>query len=572
MSLIDDILNNIDIVDIIWRYVNLKKVWSNYVALCPFHKEKTPSFVVSPDKQIFKCFWCWIGWNAIKFIMEYEKVDFWDAIKILAKEAWIDIKKYQKFETKEEKQGQQKEKFLLINKYAQQFFTMHLKKSEIAFKYLTQERKLDDKIIEKFWLGYAPDSFYQLVERLLWKWFEAEDLLKIWLAKKNSSGQLYAFFKNRIMFPIRDHMWNLVAFAWRIIDPNDNPKYLNTPETTIYDKSKILYWLNIAKNYIRDWWKIIIVEWYMDVIGLARANAPIWVASCWTALTPNHIKLLKRYTENIVFWFDNDEAWITATIRWLKIAYENEIYPKIFSLPKDFKDFDEAVNKLWPNGAQQILKDESNYSDWFEWLIKNLQNKYNFDDVIERKKFFNDIFEVLSSLKDYNILNFYLEKLSITLKISQDQLFRQFKTFLRKKPTVKVSNEKKNTVQPESQYLLWALIYDEFREKLLTKSSNNHTKNSSNIIQLLIAIAPYLKWTLLDKIVEESLTSEEIEKIKEAQLWWEKQQDEKIWLVVFKFLHTQIQKLLKYIVKLPNITSEEKNEFIKQLKNILKLQ
>jgi len=567
MSLIDDILDNIDIVDIIGRYINLKRVGRNYVALCPFHREKTPSFVVSPEKQIFKCFWCWIGGNAIKFIMEYEKVDFRDAIKILAKEAWIDISKYKKFETKEEKKWSEKEKYLTINKYALKFFKEELRKSPEAIKYLKEERHLTDNIIEQFQLWYAPDSFSKLIDYLLNKWFEAEDIIKIGLWKQNNTN-LFSFFKKRIIFPIYDHIWNLVAFAWRVIDPNDSPKYLNTPETPIYDKSKVLYWLNIAKNYYREFEnKIFIVEWYMDVIALARWWIPIWVATCWTALTPNHVKLLKRYTENIIFSFDNDDAWLNATIRWLKICFENEIYPKNFLLPAKFKDFDEAINNLWKDEFKNLILDKNNYKDSFLFITEKLIHKYNINEPLERKQFFNILFDTLINLKDYSILQFYLQKLWEITNTDPQILFKQFKTFIRKNKFNKTLNEdnQSNTKQLDTNRLLASLIYQDFRLNLLTDNLKLK-KNVEEFIELIIAISPLLEWNILKKITEDNLDSNEIEKLKEYQLRWEQQKE--IDKILTKFILSETQRIIKILIKLNELDEEEKIEFINQFKNI----
>ncbi len=566
-NLIDDILSNIDIVDIIWTRIKLKRVWRNFVALCPFHKEKTPSFVVSPDKQIFKCFWCGIGWNAIKFIMEYEKVDFRDAIKILAKEAKIDINKYKTGKlSSDEKKWLEKEKLININKHALAFFKKQLQNNSTALNYLAKERQLNPKIINLFNLWYAPNSFSALPDYLTNFWFSLEDILKTWLVKKDSQWNLYSFFKNRIIFPIYDHIWNLVAFAWRIINPKDNPKYLNIPETPIYDKSKILYWLNIAKNYINEWKKIFVVEGYMDVIGLARWNTPIWVASCWTALTPNHLKLLKRYTENIIFAFDNDEAGFQATLRATKIAYENEIYPKIFLLPEKFKDFDEAINELGEQNFQNLILNNDNYQDSFSFILQKLKNKYSLSDPIERKKFINEIFDLLSYLKDYNILQIYIEYLAKILKLDSFNLFKQFKTFLRKnKNYIKEKEENYKSTTPEIDYLIWSLIFENFIETLPIKNK----EKIIDILTLISSIASYIENSLLNRILEEKLSDEDVNKLKEASLRRE-QQKENIDTFLYNLLRSYLQKLLKITNKATTIPPEEKINFLKEINKILK--
>jgi len=333
----DYIVDNVDIVDVISRRVNLKRAGSNFSGLSPFQNEKTPSFMVSPQKQIFKDFSSGVGWNVITFVMEYEKVDFMDAVKIIAEEQRLDISEHISNSNSSKDFADEKEKIKRVHKLSQDFFVDNLKKSQKALDYLRNDRKLSDKLIKDFGIGYASDSSYDIITKLKEKWFTEQDLIQSSLAKKWPSDY-FGFFKNRITFPIYDTRSNIVWFSARVLDQNDQPKYLNSSEHAAFEKSKILYGLNFAKNHIKVHDMLVLVEWQMDVIALARLWLSIWVATCGTAVTENHFKLIKRYTDNVYILFDNDEAWKNATVRALKIAYRENVFPKMIVLPNEFKD------------------------------------------------------------------------------------------------------------------------------------------------------------------------------------------------------------------------------------------
>lgn len=227
--------------------------------------------MVSPSKQIFKCFGCGKGGNVITFVQEIERIDFWDAAKELAKQANIDLTKYQIDPKKHNDRQDEKEKIKRIHKLTQKFFVEQLEKNSSAKTYLKKERKLDEKTIKEFGIGYAPDSHYALTQELKSKGFSDQDIIEASLAKKSpTSGDVYAFFRNRITFPIYDTMNNIIGFSARIVDPNDKPKYLNSAEHKAFQKSQVLYGLNRVKQEIKEHDAIFIVEGQMDVIGLAR--------------------------------------------------------------------------------------------------------------------------------------------------------------------------------------------------------------------------------------------------------------------------------------------------------------
>lgn len=566
MSIADDILANIDIVEIIEKYINLKKVWRNYSWLCPFHNEKTPSFTVSHDKQIFKCFWCGIWWNAIKFVMEYEKIDFWDCIKQLAPMANIDITKYQHDPKSINKNSSEKEKIKLINKYTCTFFQEKLQNSKSSLEYLTDNRKIDKLVIDKFKIWYAPDSHYELINYLKWKWFDYLDIQKVWLCNKWKSWDYYSFFRNRIMFPIVDQVWNIISFAWRALSNKDTPKYLNIPETPLYDKSRTLYGINFLKENIKTFDKVYVVEWYMDVIALYRAWISVGVATCWTALTAQHVKILKRYSQNIIFSFDNDDAGFSATLRWLKMCFEQDVFPKVLILEK-FKDLDEYINE-W----NDIL--DLKEVDGFEFVINKLNSKFNISSPVERKKFINEMFDLISHIKDSDILDFYLEILGTKLGKNSVILFWQLKTFIKSK-AINRHNEKisENTQYPnksnDEKYSLWSLFYEDFMSK--------NWLNDLIILeysQLLIEYIKYFPDSLLNKILKWEIDENDKQLLLESQLKWEKDFE---WLtnnkkieILLLFLKQSLNKYMRNKTISKSIPDEKKQEFYKKLQDLNK--
>lgn len=431
-QLSDDLLYHTNIVSLVEKYVSLRKVGRNRTGLCPFHKEKSPSFTVAEDKQIYKCFWCGKGWNAISFLMEIERIDYRDAAKILAHDANIDLSKYDR------KRGEQdisaheekREDLKTLNKEAEQRFSQQLIGS-IWEEYLREQRKLSQKTIEIFGLWFAPDN-HSFVQAMKEKWYQGEQLIQAWLVRAQANNEYSSFFRKRIMFPIWDHIGNVVGFAGRALSADDMPKYLNISETPLYDKSKLLYGMHIAKTHLKEYWSLIIVEWYMDVIALYDAGLAIWVATCGTALTPQHAKLLKRHSDRITFSFDTDSAGFEATIRGLKIAYEHELYPSILTLPPGFKDIDEYVHS--DQDYKNYLLDPNSRQDGFLFVIKKLTEQYNIKNPVERKKVQNICFDLLITLQDYSIMMMYIEQLAHVLSTSQESLFQQFKVYLKQKP------------------------------------------------------------------------------------------------------------------------------------------
>lgn len=339
-SLIEDIRSRLDIIDVISDYVDLKKAGQNYKALCPFHSEKTPSFMVSPGKQIFHCFGCHSGGDIFGFVMKYENLSFQEATKILAKKAGIKLSGY-KFESG---LNEKKEKLLKIQKEASNLFKEKLKKSKTAKAYL-QKREVKSEMADMFSLGYADNEWNSLYGHLKKNGFEDALITQAGVVFTGDKGP-YDMFRNRLVFPIFNMQGEVVAFGGRAMD-DSMPKYLNSPETIIFKKSETLYGLNVAKDEIRKKGYAVITEGYLDVIICHQYGFKNAVAPLGTALTLGHLQKLGRLTKKILLVFDGDSAGISAAKRSAALLYEHGFKAKILLLPEG----DDPDSFLRKNGA-----------------------------------------------------------------------------------------------------------------------------------------------------------------------------------------------------------------------------
>jgi len=570
-AIVDDILSNIDIVDVIGKYVQLKKAGSNFSGLCPFHGEKTPSFIVSPQKQIFKCFWCWVGGNVINFVKEIERVDFRDVVKILARDYSLDISKYEKNYEKYSELTEWKEKIKRLHKLAQAFFTEQLLASKSALDYLHKDRKLEDDVIKNFSIGYAPSSHYDLISYIKKKKFLDTDITEASLSKKWQSWDTYTFFRNRIMFPIFDTMWNVVAFSWRVIDPKDSPKYLNSSEHPAFEKSKILYGLHVAKNYIKDHKKIIVLEWQMDVIACHRLWVPVGVATCGTALTKDHIKTIKRYTEDVYLLFDQDKAWRQATIRWLKIAYQQNIFPKVITLPPAQKDLDDLANTTtWKEIFDKALFDAK---DWFLVVYDLLNKDIDKYSPVEKQKILNAMFELIVSLISPSLQIHYLNILADKQGLSYEVMSAQYRQYAKGDWQFMIKQlEKQQTAKKMYQIPREIIVASLFKDnfiKLLVPEEETICQNITDVIKIVHKILPEDKIGIVSAWLE--ISSEVEEQLKEWQLRREKEiqsviaEDQKI-IHIKNIIAPILKKLIQIISK--KITSEQRQKLLKIRKEI----
>ena len=567
-SLVDEVLGRVDIVDVISRYIPLKRAGSNFSACCPFHGEKTPSFMVSPTKQIFKCFGCGKWWNVFTFVQEIERIDFRDAVKVLAEQEHIDVSQYQTATpTYIQKSQDDKEKLKRMHKLAQEFFVESLQKSQTALDYLHNKRHLDDKLISEFWIWYANDKHYELLNMLRSKWFSDDDLLEASLAKRNANGEIYAFFRNRITFPIYDLMKNVVGFSARVLNPEDVPKYINSAEHRAFEKSKILYGLSHAKQYINTHQKLIVVEWQMDVIGLARLWFPIWVATSGTALTEQHVKILKRHTENLYLLFDNDQAGRQATFRALKLCYAQDIFPKIISLPEWFKDADEIANhENWNQIFQQCI---DKASDGFLEMFNRLRSSFDMNSPVDKTKLINTMFELILAVNNVLIQESYKRAFADKLWFPFETVDLQFKKYVQWAGKIFIQQQRRQeesstaNYQPDREQLFISLFHNWFIDSQLKDESEFVSDLYSFVSQISRADPDWL----LSHTLNNTCSDKEKSTLDEFQLRWEKEfwnlSDEKSKRqVVVTTITPVIQEFFKLATKSKNLTNEEKQQLI----------
>lgn len=416
MDQVEEIKKKIDVVSLISSYLTVKKAGKNYKACCPFHNEKTASFMVSPEKQIWYCFGCNQGGDIFTFIERIEGLDFVGALHLLADRAGV-ILENQDFVKKSEK-----DKSFEILELARKFYTFLLnehKNGEVAKKYLL-ERSLKQETIENFSLGFAPDSQDILKSFLLKKEFSAQDIEAVGLIVKNSSGRVTDKFRDRIVFPIKNTNGKVVGFGGRTFHEPKNPnfippKYLNSPQTLVYDKSSVIYGLYEAKEEIRKKDLAIIVEGYMDVISSHQAGVANVVASSGTALTEKQLEILARYTKNIAFCFDTDEAGTLAMKRAFELAQFSDINLKAVVL-ENAKDPDELIKKdpnLWTEASANPI---SIYDFYYSILMKKNDNGGTAD---EKKKIAQEFIPIISNIGSEIEKAHWIKKISNDLNVNE---------------------------------------------------------------------------------------------------------------------------------------------------------
>ncbi|MEK9165310.1 MAG: DNA primase [Patescibacteria group bacterium] len=409
------IKERLDIADFIKQYVELKPAGSNFKALCPFHQEKTPSFMVSPAKQMFKCFGCSIGGDIFTFLEKYEGIEFKEALKILADRTGVALPRFNA------QTNSLKNRLYDILKLAADFYHLTLIKSKSAqsAREYIKKRQIDDLTRDNFRLGYSPNEWRSLLDFLKKKGFFESEILKSGLIKRSAtSSAYYDMFRDRLMFPIFDEYSRVIGFGGRILrDVPDQPKYINTPQTELYDKSRAVYGLDKAKDSIRRQNLAVLVEGYMDVIASHKVDIKNAVAASGTALTENQLKLIKRFTNNIALSFDMDDAGISAALRSYKIAADLDMNTKIVQLPQD-KDPDDIINQnrnLW----QKAIDQSRHILDYYFAII--LRN-FNINKVEDKKQARDKLLPWIMSIKDAVERSHFLEKLSVLLKVSADEL------------------------------------------------------------------------------------------------------------------------------------------------------
>ena len=401
-EVIEEVRMKNDIVDVISGYVKLQKKGANYFGLCPFHNEKSPSFSVSPGKQMYYCFGCGAGGNVFNFIMEYENYTFGEALKHLADRAGVELPKIE-YSREVRQKAQEKAELLEINKQAAQYFYYQLRteKGQTGLAYL-KNRGLSEETMRKFGLGYSDRAGGGLYRYLKAKGYPDDRLRESGLFNVDERHGMYDKFWNRVIFPIMDVNNRAIGFGGRVMG-DAKPKYLNSPETKIFDKSRNLYGLNIARTTRKKY--LILCEGYMDVISMHQAGFTNAVASLGTALTSGHASLLKRYTQEVLLLYDSDEAGIRAALRGIPILREAGVNSRVVSL-KPYKDPDEFIRNMGPEAFEQRLEEAR---DSFLFRVEVAENEFSMNDPQGQNQFFERCAQMLLELKDELERNLYID-------------------------------------------------------------------------------------------------------------------------------------------------------------------
>ena len=414
-SFINELLNRVDVVDIIDKRVPLKKTGANFVACCPFHQEKTPSFSVSPSKQFYHCFGCGAHGSAISFLIDHDGLNFIDAIHELAKVVGLKVPNQV-----DEKPEKKKENIVLEDSLilAKKYYQARLKASPEAIKYL-KSRGLTGEIAKQFSIGFAPGGWNNLNE--VFKDYDNDVLIKSGLINKNEKGKRYDRFRNRIMFPIYNAKGQLVGFGGRVIDEKDSPKYYNSPETSLFQKSYELYGLLAARKSIRDKGFVLVVEGYMDVVSLAQHGISNAVATLGTATTSFHIQKLIRYTSEIIFCFDGDEAGKSAAWRAMQnslASVTDEVQLKFLFLSEQH-DPDSYVRENSKEKFEKLAKDATPLS---EYVVHYLTKKNDLTSQEDRVKFLNSVEPILNNIASLKLTFLLKKRISELLNLTIDEL------------------------------------------------------------------------------------------------------------------------------------------------------
>ncbi|HNY04480.1 MAG TPA: DNA primase [Candidatus Woesebacteria bacterium] len=461
---VEEIKKKLDIVEVINKFVPLKKRGRHYVACCPFHQEKTPSFVVSPELQIYKCFGCGKAGDVFTFVQEYNRIDFKDALEDLAKMAGIKLVRSTKISGEESI----KKRLFEINRETAKFYNYILLKHELgkeALEYI-KKRNISEETINKFLIGFAPPDGRLIINYLLKKGYKTEELYKTGSFGKSQykQGQSYDRFSDRLIFPQIDFRDRIVGFSGRILPSNKNQnlaKYINSPETEIYHKSQMFYGLNLAKESIKKNNLAIIVEGELDMISPYQAGIENVVAIKGTALTEEQLQLIRRYAETLILGLDSDFAGNKAMIRSIELADKMDFEIKILDLEEKYKDPDEAINKDLDFFKKKLNEAETIW----DFILASSVKNYGIDSPRGKKLILATVLPFLAKINNLVIRADYIKKVSQTIDSDEESVAEEFKKYLNQNKE-SISNLKKiNKIEEkgdmrerlEERYLILAL-------------------------------------------------------------------------------------------------------------------
>lgn len=448
-SFIDDLVARSDIVDVVSDYVKLTPKGGSYWGLCPFHGEKTPSFHVRADQQNYHCFGCGKGGGVISFVMEVENLPYLDALRLLAKRAGVEFPE----QNMDQRSRRKRARLLELNKEAARFFhsQLHSPVGREGLMYL-QRRGLSRGIMTRFGLGFAPDNWDSLIRAMAQKGYEKGDLLEAGLAVSSQKGRIYDRFRGRVMFPIIDLRGDVIGFGGRVMG-DGAPKYLNSPDSPVFNKSRNLFALNLAKNTKLG--RIVLTEGYMDTISLYQAGFDCAVASLGTSLTADHAKLLSRFTKEVVICYDADSAGIQAANRAIPLLEKTGLKVRVVRV-HGAKDPDEFLKKFGPDAFAKLLDQSENYVNY---NLRQLQEKYDLTDPIQRAEFARAGAEVISQLESPVEREVHAGQLAQTTGVGKDALLQEIQRFRKQRfYQAKRKQERRdltpvNQIQPKSRQM-----------------------------------------------------------------------------------------------------------------------
>ena len=485
MDQIEEIRSKIDLVAFISESIPLKKAGRNFKGLCPFHAEKTPSFIVSPERQIWHCFGCGAGGDVFGFLMQTERIEFGEALRLLAKKAGVILKTYQPTKSEAEK-----EKFYQINHLASEFFhylLLNHRVGERALNYILQ-RGITKESLETFKIGYSPSMWDGLQKYLVGrKGYSVQDLDKAGLIVQSAKSRVQSYydrFRDRLMFPLLDHRGNVTGFAGRLLDPNvKEAKYVNTPETLIYHKSELLYPLQITKEAVKKENAAVVVEGELDAISSYQVGIQNVVAIKGSALTEPQARLLKRFCENLILSLDADTAGDMASRRGIEIADGLGLNIKVVTLEK-YKDPDEAAQKEPEYLKKQITKAENVY----DFFIDSAFKRFRGQTAEEKKKIGQELIPILAEIEDQIVKDIYIKKLADRLAVNEESIILQIEKLLVKTPpTPKTTSQSEKRLRREilEEYFLALVFQSKEVENLLKEKELFGLPLSQKLIKAL---------------------------------------------------------------------------------------
>ena len=476
-SFMDELTARNDIVDVVGSYVHLTRRGSNLFGLCPFHSEKTGSFSVSPDKQIYYCFGCKRGGGVINFIMEEENLPFPDAVRFLAKRAGLEVPE----EEGDREAGRRRQRLLDLNRDAARFYYRLLQQPEgRAVREYLERRRIRKATAVNFGMGASPDAWDTLLNEMTAKGYTKSELLSAGLIVDNKRGGFYDKFRNRLMLPVIDTRGDVVAFGSRVLDKSE-PKYMNSSETPVYSKRRVLYGLNLAKKSKRP--NIILCEGNLDIVTLHQAGFDNAVASMGTALTPEQIRLLSRFTKELVLCYDNDNAGKVATERALQLLNGSEFSVKVLQLPRRRtedgelvkQDADDFIKNQGPAAFERLLSGSEN---GVEFRMAQIAGKYDLDSDEQRVAYSQEVSELLATLPGAVEREIYAARAAETARITPEAMKLEVQRAWKRKTAKEKRAELRKELNPAAQ--------SQPRERALRYENVRSARAEEGVLRLLL--------------------------------------------------------------------------------------